>query len=75
MVSEGAVLSETTRVIKSMTAVLSETTRVIKSMTAVVSETGSDLLESTAAEASVNGFFAHRSPEERQTQFPSDTAG
>ncbi|MCX6960924.1 MAG: hypothetical protein NTZ08_00490, partial [Verrucomicrobia bacterium] len=34
-----AVLSETTRVIKSMTAVLSETTRVIKSMTAVLSET------------------------------------
>ena len=32
-----AVLSETTRVIKSMTAVLSETTRVIKSITAVFS--------------------------------------
>ena len=33
------------------------------------------LLKSNAAEASVNGFFAHRSPEELQTQFPSDTAG
>jgi hypothetical protein len=32
------------------------------------------LLDFTAAEESVNGFFAHRSLEERQTQFPNDTA-
>ena len=39
VVSEGAVLSETTRVIRPMTAALSETARVIKSMAAVLSET------------------------------------